>query len=135
MRPGLHVGTENPRARRRRPAGALGRDRRDDCLFVAPTTRNRQSGRCRELRPPISSDHPVLVNEPIQTVGSSYPGGIKVADGGRGRIAVSGRSLIEGPLRPVRVVMPDLLCKDCVEVAAEDEHPIEVDHPLADGVV
>ena len=60
---------------------------------------------CREPRPPSSGDHPVLVDEATQTIGSSYPGGVGVADGGRGRIGISGRSLAEGAVGPVRVVM------------------------------
>ena len=40
--------------------------------------------------------------------------------------------MAEGPVGPVRVVMLDVLGKDCFEVAtAEDEHPVEALAPVA----
>ena len=66
------------------------------------------------------------MDEATQTIGSLEPGGVGVAGGGRGRIGTGGRSLAEGAVGSVRVVVLDVLGEDCLEVtAAEDEHPVE----------
>ena len=79
--------------------------------------------------------------ETSQTIGSSLPGEVGVADQHRSRIERGGCTLVQGPVGPVGVVMLDLLGKDCFEVPApEDEHPVEAlapggaDHALIDGV-
>jgi hypothetical protein len=45
-----------------------------------------------------------LVHDTAETIGTAYPGGVDVADGGSCRIEGSGRSLPERPVGPVRVV-------------------------------
>ncbi len=45
----------------------------------------------------------MLVDHAAQTVGASYPGRVGVADGGGCRMGISGRSLAEGPVAPMRV--------------------------------
>jgi hypothetical protein len=61
------------------------------------------------------------VDEATQTIGSLEPDGVNVADGGRGRIGISGRSLAEGAVGSVRVVMLDVLGEDGLQVASAED--------------
>ena len=92
-------------------------------------------------RPPSSSDHPVLMDEAAQTIGSSQLGEVWLRVVLRSRFQCGWRSLAERAVGAVGVVMLDVLGKDCHEVVApEDEHPVEAfapdgaQHALADGV-
>ena len=83
----------------------------------------------------------VLVGDAALPVGSSWPGDVNVADGRERHIRCSRGALSEGAVWSVRVVMLDVLAKDCLEVtASEDERPVQAlalygaDDTLADGV-
>lgn len=94
-----------------------------------------------KTHPSSSSDHPVLVDESPEAIGSSEVGEVGVAKKERGPTGRGRRALAEGPMRPVRVVMLDVLGEDGLEMPpAEDEHAIKAlasesaDDALADGV-
>jgi hypothetical protein len=59
--------------------------------------------------PPSSGNHPVLVDEAAQTIGSSYPGEVDVAGVRRSRVESGRRTLVERPVgtvAPANVVVP-----------------------------
>lgn len=81
------------------------------------------------------------MDEAGQKIGSSYLGGVDVVDRRRSRIQHGRRTLTERAVRPLRVVVLDVLGEHCLEMTApEDHHPVEAlapdgaDHALADGV-
>jgi hypothetical protein len=66
------------------------------------------------------------MDELAQTISSSQPGKVAVAEVRRGRMERRRRTLVEGPVRTVRVVALDIFDENGLEVtAAEDEHPVE----------
>ncbi len=81
------------------------------------------------------------MDEATQAIGSSEPGEIDLGEDGRVRIGLGGRTLAQGPVGAVRVVVLHVLGEHGLEVtAAEDEHAVEAlspegaDHALTDRV-
>ena len=135
-------GRTRRRRRTSRPAGGA----RYAAQGVRPADerrRRRGGGRasgcgCREPHPPGSGDHPVVMDEAAQTVGSSHLGGVDVVDRRRRRVERGRRMLGQ---RAAGVVVRDVPGEHGFEVAAsEDDHVVEAfapdgaDHAPANGV-
>ena len=68
--------------------------------------------------PPSSGNHPVLVDEAAQVIGSSWPGEVDVTDVRRSRVESGRRTLAEGTVGAVGVVVLDVLGEHGLQVSA-----------------
>lgn len=72
------------------------------------------------------------MDDAAEVICSSQSDEVNLAEERRRCVERGRRTLVEGPVRAVGVVMLDVLGEDCFEVAAtEDEHPAET--LLSDG--
>jgi hypothetical protein len=74
-----------------------------------------------------SCNHSIFMDDATQDVGSSEMHPLGLAGRSRSHVGLGWCALVEGAVRPVRVVVLDVLAEDDLEVApSEDEHAVEV---------